>query len=233
MYALCHRIVESDTFERCTLVLILLNAALMGFDTSPYLSEEFGDLIFWTLLLSQGYFVIEIALRIVAKGPQFTTFFSSFWNRFDFVVVALSLIPAFGAFMTVARLARLLRVLRIMTVSDRLRAFLVHTQRSFDEALYFGIIGAVVLYVFAVAGVTLFADVDILRWGNLAAAFKSLLFIALLQDIPELVNGLAEVKGAAVSFLFLYCASILFLLINTIAAVTAQHLESRAEESDD
>jgi voltage-gated sodium channel len=231
MYARCDQIAESDTFERFTLVLILLNAALLGVDTNPQFSEEYGELIFWTLWGSQIYFIGEIVVRILAKGPRFGTFFSSFWNRFDFIIVGLSLIPAVGPFVTVARLLRLLRVLRLMTVSDRLRGFLVHTQRSIDEALYFGLIGGVMLYVFAVAGVTLFAEIDPTRWGGLGVAAQSLLYLGLLQDIPETVAALSTARGSAIAFLFLFGASALFILINTIAAVTAQHLESRGGEA--
>ena len=231
MFAACARIAASDTFERLTLVIILINAALMGVDTNPMMSVEYEGVIFWTLLLSQIYFVIEIALRIIATGPRFRGFFESFWNRFDFAVVALSLVPAIGPFVTVARLLRLLRVIRLMTVSDRLRGFLVHTQRSIDEALYFAVIGGIFLYVFAVAGVVLFADIDAVRWGSLGSAGATLLYLALLQDIPAIAGSLAPVGVTGVLFLLLYGGAVLFLLINTVAAVTAQHLESRYLES--
>ena len=98
--------------------------------------------------------------------------------------------------------------------------------------MFVPIVGAVVLYVFGVAGATLFGGIDDVRWGSFGAAVQSLLFVA-LQDIPEVLASLSDARGAAVAFLSLYGGSVLFLVIKTAAAVMARHLESGAAEGDD
>jgi len=227
MFSFARRIADSDEFDRITLMLLLLNAAILGVDCSPVLSQEYANLIFYVLWISQAYFVAEVAIRMLAHGPRVGSFFGSFWNRFDFIIVAVSLLPAVGSFVTVARLFRVLRVLRIMTVSDRLRSFLIHTRRSVDEASYFALIWGIVFYVFGVSGHTLFSEIDPDHWGSLGSAMRSLLFISLLQEIPQIAEGLDDSRTSATIYLILFAASWLFLLVNVIGAITAQHLESR------
>lgn len=113
MYDRVRRLVESDGFESIIVTLLFLNAGAVGL-------EHFADvgrydvalwLFFW---VSQGIFVSEITLRVVSYGPHHREFFKDFWNVFDFVIVALSLIPAIGPLSLLARTIRALRALRAL-----------------------------------------------------------------------------------------------------------------------
>ncbi|MDO6575389.1 ion transporter, partial [Staphylococcus pasteuri_A] len=64
-----------------------------------------------------GIFVVELALKLVAQGAGF---FRRPWNLFDFVIVAISLIPAAQG-LSVLRALRILRVLRVLSAAPRLR----------------------------------------------------------------------------------------------------------------
>ena len=225
MYELCRKISDADSFDRIVLTLILVNAAVMGFETSLTLSNQYGEFFFWIIWGSQFIFAAEIAVRIVSYGPSFGRFFGRFWNIFDFVIVVLSFMPAVGSFVTVARIFRLLRVLRILSVSDEIRDFLSHTQQSFGISFYFGILWAVLLYVFAISGIYLFGDAVPQQFGTLGLAVQTILYVLLLQDIPMTVATLsaADRIGANV-YLFLLAGSSLVLLLNAIGAFAAHHL---------
>ena len=80
-------------FGHTITALILLNAIILGVETSAVAQERAGQ---WLNLLNQivlAVFVLEIVLKLVAFGPRF---FRSGWNVFDFLIVAISLAPASG-----------------------------------------------------------------------------------------------------------------------------------------
>ncbi len=229
MFDACRRISESDDFERFIIALILVNAVTMGLETSPAFADDYGDAFFLVLWGSQFVFLGEIVLRLLAHGPRFGRFFHGFWNIFDFVIVVLSFVPAVGPFVVVARVFRLLRVLRVLSVSDELREFLSHTQKSFDLALYFGIVWSVLFYVFAISGIYLFGEAEPALFGTLGSSCRTLLYLSFLQNIAVVVDTLRSHDPAgAFVYLFTFASSTIVLLLNAIGAFTAHHM--RREE---
>src|SRR5262245_43423953 len=112
MVELSRRISNSALFQRGVLVLILVNAVVMGLEACPELAVRAGRAFALFNVAIQALFVAELAVRIAACGRQPLAFFKSGWNAFDFAVVALSLLPAAGPMATVARVARVLRATR-------------------------------------------------------------------------------------------------------------------------
>ena len=64
-----------------------------------------------------GIFVVELALKLYAHRAQF---WRSGWNIFDFIIIAIALMPATQGF-SVLRALRILRLLRVVSVSPSLR----------------------------------------------------------------------------------------------------------------
>ena len=112
--------VESDKVQNFIIVLIMLNALTMGLETFSWWKEKLGkgadalDQIFVWI------FVVEVALKLYAHGFRF---FRSNWNNFDFVIVALSLIPGNGVFscFRVVRAMRIFRTARLFGRIENLR----------------------------------------------------------------------------------------------------------------
>lgn len=222
------QLVESDAFESAILTLIVLNGLMMGLETFPELSAEYEGwftAIFW---ISQGVFVLEMVLRLVAFAPRFGAFFRDFWNTFDFGIVAASLLPMVGPLALVARLFRVLRVIRILSVSDELRAFLDQMRVSVGILFQAIIVLAVVFYIFSVGGFYLFQEVDAAHWGNLGRAFLSVSYLALAQDVPALVEPVTDAAPGSVLFFGLFYAGLALIFVNTVAAVLSQHLRARS-----
>jgi voltage-gated sodium channel len=219
-------LVESDGFERTTLLLILVNAASMGLETVPELAEA-GDTVFFAVFwLSQLYFTLEIGLRLFAAAPDLRGFFARFWNTFDFTVVLLSWLPAVGPFALVARLVRVLRVARVFTVSDELREFLAGMRSSVPVMLCAAVVWCVLAYIFAVSGFYLFSEFDPSGWGTLGDAFRSVLFLSLLQEIPVVWRALADDRAAATVYFGVFYAVELSLLLNLFATIVRSHQRS-------
>lgn len=68
-------------------------------------------------MLALGIFIVELAAKFIALGRRF---FRDGWNVFDFLVVAVALLPNAGAF-SVVRSLRVLRVLRLINRMPQLR----------------------------------------------------------------------------------------------------------------
>ena len=107
------QLTESDAFEGIVATLLVLNAGALAVE----LLVDVGrwDFALWVFFLaSQGFFVLEIVLRVASYGPRFQDFFKEGWNVFDLVVIAASLVPVVGTSSYVARLVRVLRALRAL-----------------------------------------------------------------------------------------------------------------------
>lgn len=108
---------ESNAFGNFIIGVILFNAALLGMETSPRLMAQYGPLILFLDSVCLGIFIVEIGVKLVARGIGF---FRSGWNVFDFIVVGIALVPAVQG-LSVLRALRILRVLRVISVAPRLR----------------------------------------------------------------------------------------------------------------
>lgn len=172
------RWLETKAVQRVVIAVILANAVVLGLETSAWAMARFGA---WLRALDQamlGFFVVELALKLLARGIRF---FRHGWNIFDLLVVAIALAPASGPF-TVLRALRVLRVLRLVSATPSLR-FVV-------EALLHAIpgIGAIaglmliLFYVFAVIVTKLFGASFPDWFGTLGASLYSLFQIMTLES---------------------------------------------------
>ncbi|HTB67114.1 MAG TPA: ion transporter, partial [Steroidobacteraceae bacterium] len=123
MLNLARRISSNQHFSDTVLVLLVIAALAMGAEATPSIATNYADWIATVLVVVQAAFVAEITIRVAAYWPHPRNFFGKFWNCFDFVVVALSLLPMIGGLGLVARLFRLARLIRIVSVSGTLRSF--------------------------------------------------------------------------------------------------------------
>ena len=110
MKAALSRLLNHRLFEPVIMGLIIFNAILLALETSPGVMAVAGPLILTIDKLILGIFVIEIILRM---GNDFRGFWRDPWRIFDFLVVAIAIIPTTGA-LSALRAFRILRVLRLM-----------------------------------------------------------------------------------------------------------------------
>ena len=84
-------LVEQRFVQNAILVLIVVNAITLGLETSPTAMATAGPALVALDRAILAVFVIEIALRLAAYGWRF---FCDPWSVFDFIVVAIALVPA-------------------------------------------------------------------------------------------------------------------------------------------
>jgi voltage-gated sodium channel len=226
----CRRLAANPTFQRFILAVIVANAALIGFETSPALWERWGSLFHALNVGVQTIFVFEIVVRLVAFAPRVDRFFGDAWNVFDFTVVALSLLPMAGPLANIARLARLLRALRIVSALPELRLLVATMLRSLPSLGNVLLLLSLILYVYAVIGVTLFAKADAENWSSLGLAFLTLFEMLTLEGWVELM----EASSAATPWAWVYYVSFVvlavFVVVNLFIAIVINNLENAKRE---
>ena len=241
MIGLARRIADSRVFQAFIIGVILVNAVLVGLETDAQLVARYGALFELLNMAIIAVFVTELAIRLVSYFPRPQRFFADGWNVFDFVIVALSVLPAGGSFANVARLARLLRVLRIVSVFPELRLIVGTMLRSLSSMTSVILLLSLVLYVYAVLGFHLFGAVDPAHWGDLGLSVRTLFEVLTLEGWLELQAAvLTAVPGAWLFFgsyvlvaVFIVVNLFIAVILNNLESVKAEHAAEALEDGDD
>ena len=226
MIGWARRIANGGRFQAAIIGVIVVNAVLVGLETDADLAIQYRSTFDLVNQLIVAIFVVELAIRLVSYLPRPHRFFADGWNVFDFVIVAVSLLPAVGSFATVARLARLLRVLRIVSVFPELRLIVGTMLRSLGSMGSVVVLLALVVYVYAVLGYHLFGVIDPANWGNLGLAVRTLFETLTLEGWLELQAAVLPEAPGAWLFFASYVLLAVFIVVNLFIAVVLNNLEN-------
>ncbi|MFS0723137.1 ion transporter [Paenibacillus sp. 1P07SE] len=145
-------LVEHRYFQPAVIGIILLNGIIIVLETyyvGHPLLFALDRIIIWI-------FVLEMVLKTVGLGPK--TYLSDRWHRFDFAIVAASLIFYSTPFVSVLRLVRVLRLIRMIPAIPALRKIIDSLMKSVPALV--GILGLTLLIfsIYAIIGTTFFRD---------------------------------------------------------------------------
>jgi len=171
-------LIEHQYAQGLIIALILINAALLGLETSTTVMTKAGTFILTLDQIILWLFVVEISLRIYVHR---LAFFKDPWSLFDFSVVAIALIPASGPF-AVLRSLRVLRVLRLLTMVPSMRRVVGALLAAIPGLGSIGLMLLVFYYVFAVIATNLFGDSHPEWFGTLGHSFYTLFQIMTLES---------------------------------------------------
>lgn len=223
--------VDHKAFQLIVISVILLNAALIGVETSPSVMARYGSLFHAVNWIIQAVFIAEISLRLLACAPRFGQFFRDGWNVFDFLVVSFSLLPVAGPFAGVARLARVLRLARLVSVSDQLRLIITTMLRSIPSLSHVVVLLALLIYVYAVLGYYSFHTTDAAHWGSLGTAILSVFQMLTLEGWVEMQEAVIVRHPWAWVFFSSFVVVAVFVVVNLFIAVVLNNLEEvKAEQ---
>lgn len=226
--------VHSRTVQNIVIVVILVNAAILGLETVPFLHEHYGAVLVIADKVCLAIFVVEIALKLYA---QHLRFFTSAWNVFDFIVVAISLIPGADSF-AVLRALRVLRVLRLVSAIPSLRRVVDALVRAIPGITSIAALLAIVFYVGAVMSTMLFGKQFPTEYGDLGRSLFSLFQIMTLDGWSDQARRIwAEIPWAPaffVPFVLISAMTVLNLFIAVIVdamqGLDAAEAEAHPEE---
>jgi voltage-gated sodium channel len=211
--------------------LILVNAALLGMETSPSIMVSWGDIIHKLDLAILTVFVVEIVSLLYARGWRF---FKDPWCVFDFIVVGIALIPASGPF-AVLRSLRVLRVLRLINKVPSIRKVVAALLGALPGMTsVFGLV-MILFYVYAVIATKLFGQDFPELFGDLGMSFFTLFQVMTLEAwAGGVARPIMEVYPYAWIFFILFILTATFTVLNLFVAVIVNSLNAihGEEESD-
>lgn len=190
------RTADSAWFQRSITAVIVVAGALAGLETYPWVVEHYGTLILWLDRLILTIFLVEIAVKIGAEGRTPWRYFADPWNVFDFVIVAVALLPIQAEGVAVLRLARLLRVLKLVRALPRLQLLVTALLKSIPSMGYVSVLLGLLFYLYGVAATHLFGGNDPVHFGVLERSLLTLFQIVTLEGWADLmyiqIYGCAE-----------------------------------------
>lgn len=225
------RWLESAPIHNSLIALILLNAVILGLETSPSLMAQWGSWLSVADRAILAVFVVEIALRLYVHR---LAYFRDPWNVFDFTVVAIALVPASGP-LAVLRALRILRVLRLITLVPSMKRVVGGLLAALPGlGSVMGII-CIIFYVAAVIATKLFAADFPALFGDLGKSAFTLFQVMTLEGwAMEVVRPVMAVYPSSWIFFLIFILASTFTLLNLFIAVivNAIHQEGAEDRRD-
>lgn len=229
--------VESPAFRIFILITIVINSIFIAVQTGKEMEKKFSYIFSAADQLILTVFICEILLKWYGG---FFTYWKVGWNIFDFVIVASSLIGPSFTFISNSRVLRILRVLRAfrsLRSISALRPLQLVVQtiiQSLPDMANILLLLMIFMFVFAVIGVSLFANISPKYFGNLETTMFTLFICVTLDGWIEIFNTLRSESFAVASIYFVIFILIgAFILINLVVAVVVTNLESAIAEQDE
>nr|XP_040580398.1 sodium channel protein 60E-like [Lepeophtheirus salmonis] len=166
LHALFYDISLSRRFEIAIFILIFLNMVSMGI-------EHYGQsrIVTFTLEICNALFTTIFSLEAIVKiiGLRFQ-YFTAGWNLFDFILVIASVVgivmedlmtdfPVSPTLLRVVRVFRIGRILRLIKAAKGIRKLLFALMVSLPALFNIGALLALITFIYAIIGMTLFGHV--------------------------------------------------------------------------
>jgi voltage-gated sodium channel len=216
-------VVERPAVQTVILWLIVVNAVTLGLETSPTAMAAAGPMLIAIDRTILAVFVVEIALRIAAHGWRF---FRDPWSIFDFIVVAIALVPATGQF-SVLRALRILRVLRLISAVPRMRRVVTALLSAIPGLGAIIALLSLIFYVSAVMATKLFGASFPDWFGTIGESLYSLFQIMTLESWSMgIVRPVLEVYSLAWLFFVPFILITTFTTLNLFIAVIVNAMQA-------
>jgi len=214
------RWIESPPVQRLIIGLILINAVILGLETSARMMALAGAYLGSADRVILGVFVAEIAIKLYARRVEF---FRNPWNVFDFLVVGVALVPSSGPLAVL----RVLRLLRLISMVPKLRFVVEALLRAIPGIT--SILGLLLLtfYVFAIIASGLFGETSPQRFGHLGSSMYSLFQVMTLESWSEaIVRPLMQTHPWAWAFFVTFILIATFTVLNLFIAVIVNTMQT-------
>jgi voltage-gated sodium channel len=187
---------DSSWFQRGITGVILLAGVIAGIETYPELIHAYGPALHLLDKVILAIFLLEVVVKMGAHGSQPWNYFRDPWNVFDFVIVAVALLPIDSSGVAVLRLARLLRVLKLVRALPRLQMLVSALLKSIPSMGYVSLLLGLLFYLYGVAATHLFGPNDPVHFGRLENSLLTLFQVVTLEGWADLmyiqIYGCAE-----------------------------------------
>ncbi len=220
--------VESRRVQHFVVGVILLNAIILGLETSPAIMDRLGPALRILDKLCLTVFIVEIGARLLSYRLHF---FQSGWNIFDFAVVGVALVPGAGPW-AVLRSLRVLRVLRLLTVIPSLRKVVAAFLHAIPGLGGVMLLMGIFLYTSAVLATNLFGK-DYPEWfGSLGGSLFSLFQILTLEGWADMARDIMTTHAWAPFFFVPFIIIATFTVLNLFIGIIVSTMQELALTPD-
>lgn len=217
------RFMARPFIQHMLITLIIVNAAILGIETNPEIMDSIGKELILLDHLILWVFIAEIVLLIAARGWDF---FKDPWCIFDFLVVAIALVPATGS-LSVLRALRVLRILRLINKIESMRRVVSALLGSLPGlGSVFGLV-LIVFYVSGVIATNMYSEEFPERFGTLGMSFYTLFQVMTLEGwSEEIARPIMAVYPSAWVFFLIFIFISTFIVVNLFVAVIVDSINS-------
>ena len=226
MIAIIQKIVDSALFQRFIIGTILVNAGILGFQTSEALTPGQHHLLEILDQICLVIFCVEIVMKFIVLGFGF---FRNGWNVFDFFVVGIALVPGSGE-LSVLRAMRVLRLMRLATALPSMRRVVSGMFRAIPGAGSVAGVLLIMYYVAAIMSVNFFRESNPELFGDLGSALFTLFKMMTLEGWPDIADAVLEKKPNAWPFFVLFIIFTTFTTLNLLFGIIVGAMEDAKEE---
>jgi voltage-gated sodium channel len=219
--------IESERIQHAIIVLIVINAATLGLETSAWIMGQVGGLLKLIDRMLLSIFVVEIVIKLFAFRAGF---FRNPWNLFDFVVVSIALIPSSGPLSVL----RVLRILRLISLVPRFRFVVESLLRAIPGILSIAGLLVIFFYVAAVMATGLFGARFPEWFGSIGESMYTLFQVMTLESWSMgIARPVIDVFPWAWAFFVPFILVATFTMLNLFIAIIVSTMQSMVEEQKD
>ena len=221
--------VDNSIVQHAIVVLIILNAALLGLETSQDVMHAYGSELVLLDHFILGIFILELVLLIIARG---TDFFKDPWSVFDFIVIAIALVPATES-LSVLRALRVLRVLRLINKVESMRKVVGGFLSCLPSLASVVSLILIIFYVSAVIATNLFGQEFPELFGGMGNTAFTLFQVMTLESWSDgIARPVMEKFPYAWIFFIFFILIATFVIVNLFIAVIVDSLTSGSSSED-
>jgi voltage-gated sodium channel len=220
-------LLERSAVRNFIIGVIILNAVVLGMETSTVVMESYGTVILAIDRICLAIFVAELLAKLVAYRLRF---FRDGWNVFDFVIVAIALVPS-GQGLSVLRALRILRVLRVISATPRLRRVVEGFITALPGMGSVFLLMSLIFYIGAVMATKLFSASFPEWFGDLGRSAYSLFQIMTLESWSMgIVRPVMEVYPYAWAFFVPFIMVTTFAVVNLLVGLIVNSMQDAHSE---
>ena len=229
MLAWLTTVVNDPRTERVIMSLIVVNAVILGLETSKTMMASYGWLLEILDHLILAVFVVEIAARVIVHR---VAFFRDPWSVFDFIVIGIALVPATETF-SVLRSLRVLRVLRLITGVPTLRRVVAGLLAALPGMGSIVFLIGLIYYVFAIMATKLFGGDNPNLFGTLGDSLFTLFTVMTLEGwTNDVARPVMQNHPYAWVFFVVYIVITTFMVLNLFIGVVVNAMQEEASKAD-
>ncbi|MGF1445109.1 MAG: ion transporter [Pikeienuella sp.] len=213
---------EHERFRNFILYVIVFNAIILGLETSKAAMATAGNLLIALDKICLGIFIVELALKLYA---QRLSFFRQGWNIFDFVIIAIALMPSSGG-LAVLRALRILRVLRVISILPSMRQVVQGLLTALPGMGSVVMLMSMIFYVASVMATKLFGETHPQWFGTIGESAYSLFQIMTLESWSMgIVRPVMEEHPQAWLFFIPFIIVTTFAVVNLVVGLVVNSME--------